>query len=227
MKRVHELTEDELLLLDDETIKRLIDYECALEGVPMLPPAPGPAPTKEFPDPDIQCFSVAGVITRDSAHATRILDAINSGALVETTYETNYNNRYLKPLLRSDYSYPKIVTEIYRSAEQWDAIKNEHSKFEILKSEWDEVNNEYSKGLKERAAITDAVMLKISNARQSSYARNRIRQEFARYLELAEGNRQIALNFLEKAKDLSEFPELREEFMTEGINNISHEREEV
>jgi hypothetical protein len=31
-------------------------------------------------------------------------------------------------------------------------------------------------------------------------------------MELAEGNRQIALNFLEKVKDLSEFPELREEF---------------
>lgn len=213
MKRVHELTEAELLALDDDMTMKLIDYECALEGVPMLPPAPGPAPKKDFPEPDAQCFAVGGILTRDSVHAARILEAISSGELVETTYAgSDYNNRYLKPLRQSDYNYPKLSTETYRSPEQWDSIKDDHSSFATRKAEWDRIDKEYSSALKERATITDDVYGRIREARQHSYDRERLREEFARYMELAEGNRQIALNFLEKVKDLSEFPELREEF---------------
>ena len=53
MKRYNEMTDAELLELTNEQIATLIDYECALDGVPMLPPDPGPAPPDDVPPPDI------------------------------------------------------------------------------------------------------------------------------------------------------------------------------
>jgi len=217
MKRLEEFNDSELLELTDKGVLNLIDYECALEGVPMLPPSPGPKPKANLPEPDTQCFAVAGVMTCDADHARRILEAICGGWLVESTYDSDYHNRYLKRLCESDYNYPKITTETHRSQEQWDSIKEEATKFNMLKKEWEAKNDEYEKALKARSTITDRVYGQIESARHHFQTCERLREEFKRYLELAEGNRQIALNFLDKARDLSEFPELYDEFCPKEV----------
>lgn len=213
MKRIDELLEAELVALDDDMIQRYIDYECALEGVPMLPPTPGLEPEKTFPGPDAKVYKIGEFMTRDSEHASRIMEALTSGQLVQADYDRDYNNKYLKALNPGEYSYPKIETAVYHSPEQWDRIKDDHSKFSVKKSEWENLKKTYDNALKERAGVTKKVFDLIQDARDRSYNRDRLRAEFARYLELAEDNRQIALNFLEKVKDLSEFPELRAEFL--------------
>lgn len=213
MKRFYEMDETELLALDEETTMKLIDYECALEGVPMLPPAPGPEPAKVTATPDATLYTVAGQKTLDHEQAKRILDACNSGQLYETSYPRNdYQTLFLTPLSEKSYGAPKIETSQVHSAEQWDRIKNEYTSFSERMDEWNAINKNYQAALKERSSITDDVYSKISDARRHSFERDRVREEFARYMELAEGNRQIALNFLQKVKDLSEFPELLEEF---------------
>lgn len=213
MKRIYEMDESELLALSEETTLKLIDYECALEGVPMLPPSPGPMPQKEIPEPDATVFEIAGFFTMDGEHAARILAAFNSGPLFKESYSgSDYNTKYLEPLNADKYNKPKIETKTSHSPEQWDKIKDLVTAYNSEKSEWDTIHKTYSAALKERAAITKDVYERIREARQRSYDRDCLRNEFARYLELAENNRQIALNFLEKVKDLSDFPELRDEF---------------
>lgn len=213
MKRIHELTELELLALTDTEVIKYIDYECALEGVPMLPPHPGPAPDKLTATPDVTMYTVAGQNTLDSEHATRILQACNSGTLLDTANARNdYSVTFVTPQTDRSYSAPKIETKQVHSPEQWDRIKNDYTNYADRKSEWDTHDRIYRDALKERASISDDVYDRISQARQHSYQRDNLRNEFTRYLELAEGNRQIALNFLEKVKDLSDFPELRQEF---------------
>lgn len=214
MKRVYEMDETELLALTDEQTVKLVDYECALEGVPMLPPHPGPAPEKVTAAPDVTLYQVAGQKTLDHDHAKRILDACNSAQLFETGNARNsYETVFLTPLTERSYSIPKIETSSVHSPEQWDRIKNDFTSFSERKDEWDVINKAYQSALKERQSITDDVYSKISDARRHSYTREQLRTEFARYMELAEGNRQIALNFLEKVKDISPFPELRTEFL--------------
>jgi len=210
MKRINELTEAELLALTDADAQNLIDYECALEGVPMLPPHPGPAPVKNAPPFDAKAFEVGGVLVLDSEHAGRILDAITSGPL----YKIEYSSEHLVALREGDYDFPEIKTKAARSPEQWAEIKFDMGKYEAEKKEYDRLTKTYSDAMKERQSIIDTLRDAISDARERHYSREQLRSEFARYLELAEGNRQIALNFLDKAKGviLSKFPELREEF---------------
>lgn len=210
MKRIHEMTEAELLALTDEDKRNLIDYECALEGVPMLPPAPGPAPVKNVPALDAKAFEVGGVLVLDSEHAARILDALTSGKI----YKVEYGEKNVKMLKEGDYSFPEIKVKSVRSPEQWEIIKADVKKYESDKKEYDRFAKTYTDALKERQSIIDTLRNAIEDASERHYGRERLRTEFARYMELAEGNRQIALNFLDKAKGgtLSEFPELREEF---------------
>lgn len=222
MKRFNEMDETELLSLTDDQIMKLINYECALEGVPMLPPAPGAKPSIAMAEPDAQVFEIAGIFTMDSEHAIRILDAFNSGALYMESYPgSDYNTKYLEPLTSDKYGKPKIETKNIHSPEQWDKIKAEYAQISGKLKEWEKIDKEYSSALKERTSITDDVYGAILEARQHSYNRDCIRADFARYLELAEGNQRIALNFLEKVKDLSDFPELKTEFRPEEASDAT------
>ena len=221
MKRIYELDETELLALSDEDVKKYVDYECALEGVPMLPPSPGIKPSKDAPAPDAQVYSIAGFLTLDAEHAARILAALESGKLFTESYANNdYGTKFLESIAGDSYHSPKIESRRIHSPEQWDRIKDVQSEFVTKLKAWEKVNSDYDKALSERKKISDNVWDKINEARDHSYERDSLRREFVRYLELAEGNHQIALNFLKKVKDLSDFPELVEEFcpqVEEGV----------
>ena len=196
MKRYNEMTDAELLELTNEQIATLIDYECALDGVPMLPPDPGPAPTLSMPPMDTKVYEVVGVLVMDSEHAGRILDAITSGPL----FKTEYGSNYLIPHKESDYSFPEIKTKSVYSQEQWATIAPAVKEHETAKKEYDRTARDYNEGIKARKDITDAVNSAIRNASDCEYERQTLRREFARYLELAEGNKNIAMNFPTKAK---------------------------
>jgi len=98
------------------------------------------------------------------------------------------------------------------STELWDKIKVSNSSIDEELKAWKNRSDEYADASNERAKITEIVWERVSSARDKTYRRNQLRAEFVRYLEIAEGNKKIALAFLEKAKSLSDFPELREEF---------------
>ena len=215
MKRYCEMDEAELVALTDEQINKLVDYECAMEGAPMLPPSPGPKPTNELPDKDATVYDVAGCLTLDKDHAAKILEAMTGGRLWSEGYEgRSYDVKFLQPISSSDYHYPKITTRTIYSIERWNEIKDRVSKHTATLQAWEAKDKEYTKAAKERCAIHDRVWNCVADAREHAEQREQLRREFARYLELAEGNRHIALNFLQKAKSLEEFPELVEEFCT-------------
>jgi len=211
MIRYYELNEEQLLTLTDDEVKRLVDYECAIEGVPMLPPHPGPAPECAIPEPDVQCYEVGGVITTDPEHAARIITAITSGPMFSANYcGKDYHTRYLTPILGKSYNQPKIESGVYRSAEQWDKIKDENRLFEEKKTVWDNLDKEYAEALKARDHISEAVWDAISEARTKKRERENITTEFTTYKDLAQGDLDIAMNFMLKAKpSMSEkYPEL-------------------
>ena len=66
MRRYNEYTEQELIDLDKALIQKLIDYECALDGVPLMPPHPGPEPSKTEITPDMTVYAVAGLFFSSS-----------------------------------------------------------------------------------------------------------------------------------------------------------------
>jgi hypothetical protein len=212
MTRIYDMTEEEILALTDDQINKLIDYECALEGAPMLPPDPGPKPTKDIPEPDVQAYAVAGFNVLDADHAGRILTALNSGTLYNIEYGRNYDVKYLSPITSGSYHAPKVEVKSFHSAELWDSIKDTQSAFAEQEKEWNRRKEIYNTAVEGRAKLTESVWEHVGNLRSHAWEREQIRGEFRRYMELAENNSKIALAFLQKVKDLSDFPELEKEF---------------
>lgn len=213
MNRIYEMEEAEILALADEQVSKLIDYECALEGAPMLPPEPGMKPTKQLPEQDAVVFTVGGHMTLSADHAQAIFAALTSGQLYDESYEGRfYEIKFLEPIIQTGYHAPKIESKRSYSAERWNQIRADVSEYTAKLAEWEKKNEEYQKALKSRSTIHERVWDRIMTARNHASDREQLRREFERYLELAEGNRRVALNFLEKVKFLGKFPELREEF---------------
>jgi hypothetical protein len=212
MKRIHEMNDAEILALTDDQITKLIDYECALEGVPLLPPTPGDEPKNTLPEPDTTCYFVGGVLTTDKKLADKIYEVLTSGSLVTTDYSRDYNNKYLKPLNPEDYSYPAITIQKHRSKKQWAACEDQYRVYKEAKNQYDEIKQLYDEASKSRQNVIDQVYDKINFVRSVKNQQDYIRTEFARYLELAENNATIAMNFLLKAKPAAkDHPDLIEE----------------
>ena len=201
MKRCNELTDEELLGLTDDQILKLVDYECALEGVPMLPTHPGPAPKKrEFKEDDV-VYAIGGVYVADSEHAKRILDVINEGPLF--TIETaprDYATKLCVPLGKEAYHKPKIETVSCHSPEQWDHIKDTFAAYTTEVDAYTAKLKEYDEAFNERKDISENVWEAVRDAKDRDHEKSSIRYDFDRYLELTEGNKTIAMNFLIKAK---------------------------
>lgn len=199
MKRIDEMTREEILALTDGQVNVMIDYECALEGKPLLPPQPVEPPKVTDYSPDTTAYQVAGIVTTDADHAARILEAILSGTQYDTAYISgpSYEKR-----LTPKTSKPNIESFPVYSIEYWDSIKNKVHEAESAQEQYKAQRKEYTDAVNARADITSRIWEFISNARDEQYRRERLRNEFGRYLELAEGNRQVAMNFLKKAHEV-------------------------
>lgn len=210
MKRIFDMNDEELLALDEDSVVKLIDYECALEGIPMLPPNPGPPPVAEK---DVVVYKVGGFKTTSSEHASCIMKAVVEGPLVKTVYDHNYKDPYIVQIVQDDHDYPKVETELRYSAELWDVIKTGLEKFESCKVEYSRLDKAFKEALAARSDIDDRAWGQISEARTRRNDREEIRSQFARYLELAENNTTVAMNFLLKARPAicGEYPEMIEE----------------
>jgi hypothetical protein len=213
MKRIHEMNDAEILTLTDDQITKLIDYECALEGVPFLPPNPGPKPEKPAMEKGKTCYSIGGVYVLDMKHAVKILEAITSDTVFKTDYTgSDYNNQYLKRLSTDDYGYPSITTHEYPLPEQWDKVKDAMAAYKHTLKAWEELNTAYTSAVTGRQDIVDAAYETVSAARNRRYEMDSLRSEFERYMELAEQNPTVAMNFLVKSRNIvCNYPELVEE----------------
>lgn len=205
MKRFTDFTDKELVALTDENIVTLIDYECALEGVPLLPPHPGPKPQKTTAPPSTTAYEISGRFVLDTDHATRIMEALASGPLFTSTYPNS--DYYTKYLVVADT--PSVTTCKIYSPEEWLAIEAEYKTYADRLKVWESFNTEYTEALKGRTRISDNVYEAIADARSRINKLQRLREELARYLVLAEGDRIIALKFLGNAHDVSRYPEFQ------------------
>jgi hypothetical protein len=212
MKRIHEMTEEELIVLDESDTNKLIDYECALEGVPMLPPHPGPEPKMEKITADHTVYEICSLYFASITDASNVLDAINNANGLYKS-EGWSDDQHLERLCPGDYSYPKISTNNMISSEAWAAKRSAIEAHKTLKSVYDRSKKVYDTAYKERESIVQNVYDKIRTAKDNAYERDRYREEFKRYLELADKDTTIAMRFLIKAKpDLkTDFPELIKE----------------
>lgn len=215
MKRISELTEQELLNMTDEARELQIDFECAHLGIPMLPSAPGPEPTSSVILPTTKAYIICGLTMLDGDLAQRILAVVTSGQLYNTEFVNDNcweGPQYLVPLREGAYNYPTIKTENFYTAEERAKIKESVTQAKRDLDAWQIKRKEFDKTCQERWAVADDLSGAIGKARDTAFRKENIIREFDRYVGLAEGNTTIAMNFLLKARPeaAEDFPELIE-----------------
>lgn len=208
MKRFHDLTNEEILSIaeDKDLTLRLIDLECAYQGLPIAPKEPGPKPEKtDFPK-DATYFEVGTFKFGSASDAAKVMDLLTTLQLYDTSY---CNGDYiLKPIYSDNYYYPKVEKGTCYTQKTYDKIKDELASMKQRNEEWEEANSEYNKALEARRGVTEKFWDTVHFLRSVNNAIENIQSDYAKYLDLAEGIKEVALNFLlhahKEKKDLVE-----------------------
>lgn len=211
MKRLNELTDPELVQIYSEgIIDDLIDLECAYRGIPLLPPCPT-EPVKSTIEPTVKTFEVGGFTVKSQKDAATILEAINKVTLLKTDYLSgDYNRRYVEIMREDDYNYPEIKTKIYFEKDVLVANQSALRAYEQAKDTYNEQLNKYNEIFGFRKEIVDEISERMSVYNELLYRQERANDLMAKYLELADGNDEIARRFMKNAE-----PELYREFYME------------
>jgi hypothetical protein len=209
MKRIDELSKAEVLALTDEEITALIELECAVNGVPLLPAYPIKPNVPKY-EPDLQIFKIESVVLTSLDAATTIMEAYNKVAL----YKMGYDDKYPKPMSEDDYNYPKIKKEKVMSAELYNKIKTEKEASDALMKAYESQKREYDNVLNLQKQHTEHVRNIVDNVWEEKYTKDRYKTEFDRYMKLADNNCSIAWNFLKNAhSDVEDIEGLFEELV--------------
>ena len=197
MTRFHDLTDAEVLALTDEQIEYHIEYECADSGAGLLPPDPGPAPEKPKDMKDFTVY-VVGDMTFDTQEAALdVATAANRHSRFEKQYVSGPS--YEQYVTRADSDVEVRAVRVY-SAGGWDAAKALVNKYDADKKVWDGAVREFNRIAEARSQATGWIRERVDEVHAEERERVRVGEQFARYVELADGDETIARRFLLKAR---------------------------
>lgn len=211
MKNWTELTDNELANLEDEEIATIRNLILAEAGIPIVINAPV-KPEIENPKKDLTIYVIKGlgssIAFTDVNEATEVVEMLKR---CKTIGLSRYGSKYYYFTKGSERSYdgePSEITiesqEVF-SEELERSIRNKYidNKQQIENYEF-ELSN-YNKLLARQDEATEDFYNALDEARKTIQRRENLKYQFQNtYLKLAEGNQEIALNFLKKAYIVSE-----------------------
>lgn len=219
MKRLEDMSRDELLNLTDEQRSELADLECAYEGIPLLPPRPE-KPEIKYPDKDVEVFSVDGHDFTDHTEAQAYVDFVNglkSQVILDYDWNTGSSEfKYVKSECSKVLNYEK--KRVY-SAEAFANLKSEITMVKAKEQAYKEQLSEFKSARDERAAIYKKIDEEIGAAWDAKRREDQLFGAYNKYLSLT-GDGGIALKLL---KDAYKVTDEEEAAVIEKANGLSHE----
>lgn len=199
MKRFTDLAEAELTALSEDDIARYIDYACAENGVALLPALP-PEPKPVDYEPDAKVYQLGYHWNFATAEdAARVLDAIKASNMIATTYLSTPSGITSTALTNRREALPGITVNDAFSAERAAQLKDELAGAKIAEDIYAKAKKEYDSAVAERDAYASEIREKVERAWETRHRREQRQRDYERYLDLADGNREIALRFLTRA----------------------------
>lgn len=210
MKRFKELTEKEILLLSKESIDKLINYEMMVEGIKFLNEE---VPKKPVIKHDMKVYTIEGFdgyCFLGMNDAERVANLIKSSSVmkIENVWslndkcvsDVNYDTMFCKP-------FEVKSGECYKS----DTIKMYKEKID----EYDKAMAEYSKNAPERERneirakeIKNEIYSEVNRVRNKYNEAERLANIFIfEYCPLSDNDPSVAMKFMSKAYDLSQWQE--------------------
>jgi hypothetical protein len=206
MQRIFELTKAHLMALSNEQIDRFIDVECLLDGVPLVPSDRPVAPEVVKPEPDTEFWTVGSFHFADERQAMVILNELRRSTLIGKSYRNGGGGEscyVIEPL--SSYSAPSVTAERAFSQERWDEVSKQVEEYGRAMAVYKERKSEYDSACKKREEASSRVWNYVDSIRTLAMKRCRLKDEFARYVVLASGEKEMAWNFFAVA-----YPEARD-----------------
>lgn len=209
MKRFQELTDVEVLALSEEEIERYIKLEMAEEGIKILQKPVEPK-YKTIPEGDELTYGVGGfadnVVFKEKGAAQRIADAITKELpnAFDLSYNRNYSLRYLK---KADTEYTNLGVvkhSKHYKKETLDRIEEDKTANDDLKRIYEKELKEYDSENNRASRIRSDIWDRVHYLQQQELEKERNLTRYKEYLELANGNPEIAMNFLKKAYTIDE-----------------------
>lgn len=213
MKRYCDYEDHEILGMSEDDIDKLIEIECAMAGAPLRMDPPT-APTPSQIEPDVTTYTVSAGTLRfaDKEKALAAVEFLNglSRLRTESIIPRSYGAPYR---VEPDDSELSVGTERHWSDVHYATHAKAIKDAKAAKDEYDRARREYDEAHKKREASVKDVYDYVRHVRDRDADRRHCRQTFASYLELAEGNQDIALSFMLKTAERYD-----EAFIRETLN---------
>jgi hypothetical protein len=210
-KRFNDLTQDELFNLTKDGIQRLIDLECAFEGLVKVDMPTKPInPNEELTKPAI-AYGISGILLTDYAEAEKVL-ALKSIVKTNYNWELGYHMEWLSP------DEVSLTTKMYYLEADVRAAAKELKAFKALKDLYETELAEYNKFVKAYDAIVNLVMDAMYKAKLYFYSLEKATKLFNEYMGLAGGDTTIAVGFFKKTDFIDSIKE--RVFLAAGVDVI-------
>lgn len=224
MKSIDRWTEAELLEITEEDTQALIDYECAKAGIRLEPELPE-EPESKIPEGDIVYYEIEDVRFTDKKQALRVLELINSCKRIKRNYGPGYQHYIFEDQKES----VKFEQQTGYSKQMHEKIRVDRAIHEKEQADYKTLKDEYEKIMKERIKIVQKVKDAIFNVDANVRKLAALKNDYRRYLKLAEGDGKIAFNFLINSRpdEKEKIEKLKAEIATENIiesaKKVNHE----
>lgn len=198
MKEFTELTDEELLSLDDEGIERYCKLHAAEEGTPF--PGPEPAPfSEQRPAQDVMVFTIGGCSFADRRSAeevqTFLLTWQERMIVTDYNWQVGSHAHYVK-CFEGDLA---ISEASAYSAERYAELRSSIEGYSTRKTEAEKDIAEWKTASCTYTNRVDFIHTAIRNARSRTHRQEENQRRFDEYLEIANDNSARAWAFFEKA----------------------------
>ena len=212
MKYFDELSSAEQEELTDEVIERYVALECAREGAPLSPGDPPVMPAPVVIEPDAAIFDVGNFSFFERPAADEVASLIAKHRVVNLEYGNNYQDRIIGSAVEDP---PAVSPRRVYTRAYYEQMKGQIAQRETAKKMYEAAKKEHEEACKARDEASNWIWEAIEVARTRKRRRQEMREKFARYLDLADGDDGIAWKFLIQAhSDIeTEFPELHDDLV--------------
>lgn len=203
MKRLDDMSREDLLTMTDEMRSELADLESAYEGIPLLPPRPE-KPEIKYPSRDVEIYTVDNHDFSDLAEAQWYVELVSGlKSLVQLDREYGVGDYDCKFVKREKTSELKLETKKVYSLEAFNELKSEIVRTRAKEEAYNEQNQQYKNALSERTAIYKKIDDAISAAWESKRIEDALIAAFNKYVSLT-GDSDISLKLLKDAYKLKD-----------------------
>lgn len=197
--RMEDLTDEEFsaIVEGSPAFDRLMDLECAWKGIPLLPEDPGPKPDTVEHVGDVTLYEVGDCYFSDKQAAEAILDLMEKSGPKDRHHKSS--EVIVKDLKPNAYNWPKIKQCTCFSEFRFEALEGEIKEAKILMDEWLSLKNSFDAALEGRKEVIDDFRNRRDTIREIRMGVETIQKNFERYIDLAQGQYDVAVSFLTEA----------------------------